>query len=510
MIRMEMWKRLQNGTDIRGIAIETPDHGVTLTSKMVRAIGYGFRQWLIEEKNIQADRCKIAVGMDSRLSGPELKSALIDQFIELGCDVYDCGMSTTPAMFMTTLLENYQCDGAIMITASHLPFYHNGLKFFTKEGGCEKADIAAILENASQADAAGSERKGSVYEKDLIAEYSELLVHTIRKGVNSPSNYEKPLQGCHIIVDAGNGAGGFFAAKVLEPLGADTAGSQFLEPDGTFPNHSPNPENQAAMDSLKAAVLATKADLGIIFDADVDRAAIVSSNGVEINRNALIALLSVIVLGEHPQSVIVTDSITSTGLRDFIERQGGRQLRFKRGYKNVINEAKRLNAIGQPCHLAIETSGHGACKENYFLDDGAYLIAKILIKMAMLRQDNKEIQSVIESLAMPFESDEVRIPIRDTDFRACGTVILEDIEKQVQGVQGWSLVAENYDGIRIAADESSGNGWFMLRISLHEPLLVLNIESDAEGGIGNMLDQLVPILKRYAVLSIEETRLAAL
>lgn len=500
---MESWKRLQNGTDIRGIAIATPQNAVTLTSTMVRAIGSGFRQWLLEVKNIQAASCKIAIGMDSRLSGPELKTALIERLAELGCDVYDCGMSTTPAMFMTTILENYQCDGAVMITASHLPFYHNGLKFFTKEGGCEKEDIAAILENASQADSICSERKGVVYEKDLIAEYSELLVHTIRKGVNSQQNYEKPLQGCHIIVDAGNGAGGFFAAKVLEPLGADTTGSQFLEPDGTFPNHSPNPENQAAMDSLKAAVLRTKADLGIIFDTDVDRAAIVSSNGVEINRNALIALLSVIVLAEHPQSVIVTDSITSTGLRKFIEEQGGRQRRFKRGYKNVINEAKRLNAAGEACHLAIETSGHAACKENYFLDDGAYLIAKILIKMALLRQDNKEIQSVIETLQMPYESDEVRIPILDKEFRACGTAILEDIEKQVQEIQGWSLVAENYDGIRVAADESRGNGWFMLRISLHEPLLVLNIESDAEGGIKNMLGILKPILKGYDALKLD-------
>lgn len=505
---MDTWKRLQNGTDIRGIAIETAEHPVTLTARMVRGIGDGFRKWLIDEKNIKPASCRVAVGMDSRLSGPELKTALTERLAELGCDVYDCGMSTTPAMFMTTVLENYQCDGAVMITASHLPFYHNGLKFFTQAGGCEKEDITAILKNASQADSLCRGSKGVIYQKDLIEDYSKLLIDIIRQGVNSQQNYEKPLCGCNIIVDAGNGAGGFFAAKVLEPLGADTTGSQFLEPDGTFPHHSPNPENQAAMDSLKEAVLRHKADLGIIFDADVDRSAIVSGNGVEINRNALIALVSAIILAENPQSVIVTDSITSTGLRTFIEQQGGRQRRFKRGYKNVINEAIRLNAAGESCHLAIETSGHAACKENYFLDDGAYLIAKILIKMAILRQDNQEIQSVIETLHMPCESTEVRIPILHTDFRECGTSILEDMEEQVQRIQGWSQVAENYDGIRVSADESSGNGWFMLRISLHEPLLVLNIESDAEGGIRCMLDQLISILKRYEALQLEENLLA--
>lgn len=506
---IEAWKRLQNGTDIRGIAIETSEHPVTLTSSMVKGIAYGFKKWLISEKHIRPDGCKVAVGMDSRLSGPDLKSALLDRLTELGCEVYDCGMSTTPAMFMTTVLENYLCDGAVMITASHLPFYHNGLKFFTKEGGCEKEDITAILQLASQDDSVCAERKGAVYERDLIEDYSKLLVHKIRQGVNSSQNYEKPLSGCNIIVDAGNGAGGFFAAKVLEPLGANTTGSQFLEPDGTFPNHAPNPENQAAMDSLKAAVLRSKADLGIIFDADVDRAAIVSSNGVEINRNALIALLSVIILAEHPQSVIVTDSITSTGLREFIEEQGGRQRRFKRGYKNVINEAKRLNAAGEACYLAIETSGHAACKENYFLDDGAYLIAKILIKMAILRQENKEIQSIIETLRMPCESEEVRIHIRNQDFRACGTFILEDMEKQVQEIQGWNVVAENYDGIRVSTDDGSGNGWFLIRVSLHEPVLVLNVESDSKGGVTCMLEALLPILQRYDALQLEETLLVA-
>ena len=84
--------------------------------------------------------------MDSRLSGPELKEVLIEALINQGCNVYDCGMCTTPAMFMTTILEDYYCDGSIMITASHLPYYYNGLKFFTKEGGCEKEDIADIIE----------------------------------------------------------------------------------------------------------------------------------------------------------------------------------------------------------------------------------------------------------------------------------------------------------------------------------------------------------------------------
>ena len=111
------------------------------------------------------------------------------------------------------------------------------------------------------------------------------MVDKIRREVNNPDNYDRPLEGFKIIVDAGNGAGGFYVDKVLVPLGADTTGSQFLDPDGTFPNHQPNPEDKEAMNAIVKAVKESKADFGIIFDADVDRAGAVDRNGNDINRN---------------------------------------------------------------------------------------------------------------------------------------------------------------------------------------------------------------------------------
>ena len=197
-------------------------------------------------------------------------------------------------------------------------------------------------------------------------------------------------------MDAGNGAGGFYAAKVLVPLGADTTGSQFLEPDGSFPNHIPNPENHGAMQSICDAVKAHGADFGIIFDTDVDRGAAVDDQGNAINRNRLIAMMAAVVLREHPGSTIVTDSITSDGLTQFIEGElKGVHHRFKRGYKNVINEAIRLNHEGQESWLAIETSGHGAMKENYFLDDGAYLVSKLLVELAKTKLQNQSLRDLI-------------------------------------------------------------------------------------------------------------------
>ena len=126
--------------------------------------------------------------------------------------------------------------------------------------------------------------------------------------------------GLHIVVDAGNGVGGFYADQVLAPLGADVSGSQFLEPDGMFPNHIPNPENKGAIDAASKMVLDSSADLGLIFDTDVDRMGCIGATGQEINRNTLVALAAAIVLEDHPGTTVVTDSLTSDGLRTFIEQ----------------------------------------------------------------------------------------------------------------------------------------------------------------------------------------------
>ncbi|MHC1684419.1 MAG: phosphomannomutase/phosphoglucomutase [Clostridiaceae bacterium] len=506
LLGLVKYDKLQNGSDIRGIAIETAEKEVNLIPKVAKFIAYGFVKLLENKRRVKGENLKVAVGMDSRLSGPELKSAVIEGLTDLGCSVYDCGMATTPAMFMTTVLDEYKCDGSIMITASHLPYYYNGLKFFTREGGCEKEDIKNILKVASEEKEYSVVTKGEVIKVNFIDQYSKLLVDTIRSGANSKDNYNEPLAGFKIIVDAGNGAGGFFAYKVLKALGADVEGSQFTDPDGTFPNHIPNPENKQAMESIRNAVLAHKADLGIIFDTDVDRAAIVDSTGMEINKNPLIALISSIILEEHPKSIIVTDSVTSTGLAEFIGRLGGVHHRFKRGYRNVINEAVRLNHEGKESHLAIETSGHAALKENYFLDDGAYLIAKILIKMARLNSEGKKLESLIKDLKIPAESNDFRLNIKTENFKEYGAELLKELEDYVKNIDGFTIVKDNYEGIRVDCNKNNGDGWFLLRLSLHEPVLPLNIESDIKGGSQLIINKLMPFLNNYNQLDLSNIK----
>lgn len=179
------------------------------------------------------------------------------------------------------------------------------------------------------------------------------------------------------------------------------------------------------MKSVQDAVIKNNADFGIIFDADVDRAAAVLEGGRGLNRNGLIAMMAAIELREHPNATIVTDSITSVGLKSFIEKRGGVHRRFKRGYRNVINEAKRLNSLGVDCPLAMETSGHGAFRDNYFLDDGAYLIAKLLIEIAR-GEDGSCLENLIDGLEEPLEAKEFRIRITEPDFPPMVTLYLKD------------------------------------------------------------------------------------
>ena len=384
-----------------------------------------------------------------------------------------------------------------MVTASHLPYNRNGLKFFSPTGGLEKADIKWILETAENLDFESKE--GSEENSNLMDLYSASLVSIIqeRTGEAQAAKREKDRIGCRKRCRVA-----FSPRKFWSLWAQDTSGSQFLEPDGMFPNHVPNPEDGDAMKAIESCVVENQADLGIIFDTDVDRAAVVSKDGKSINRNRLIALISTICLAETPGATIVTDSVTSDGLAEFIYSKGGHHHRFKRGYKNVINEAIRLNSIGQECPLAIETSGHAALKENYFLDDGAYLVVKLLIEMAQRARDGKDLAEAIETMKMPMESKEYRVKILAEDFKTYGQGVIEDLEGFAKGKKTWSLVPDNYEGVRISFRENGKTGWFLVRLSLHDPVIPINIESNEAGGVNQTADALVEFLSNYKQLDL--------
>ncbi|KMT32854.1 phosphomannomutase/phosphoglucomutase AlgC [Melissococcus plutonius] len=432
---------LQNGSDIRGIALDYQDKKANLTPKQLEKIAIGIVRWL--ENNVLASKCKrnqlkIGIGHDSRITADSLKQTLIDTFLHLGIQVIDFQLATTPAMFMATQFSQYNCDATIMITASHLPYYFNGLKIFTKKGGAEKKGIQYIL---THHESLPGVKGGTILTTSLLDDYADDLIHKIKVGIHTQN--EKPLAGYKIIVDAGNGAGGFFVEKVLKPLGANTEGSQFLDPDGMFPNHIPNPDNEEAMHSIQASVLKQQADLGIIFDTDVDRSAIVDANG------------------------------------------------------QVINKMIELNNQGIQTELAIETSGHAAFKENYCLDDGAYVVAKLLMLLQKLAANHQTLGELIATLKQPAEVHELRFQIKANDVQTYGNQIISDLEVFIQQQKDMVIDPENEEGIRTNVFNQYGNGWFLLRMSLHEPLLVLQIENDKQTKNRHVLKTLEPFFQQF-------------
>ena len=478
------WMKLKSGSDVRGVAV---GENAPLTEHVAMCLGMAFARYVAKHVGKPVTQVTIAIGRDSRISGPALLHAAAEGVSKAGASVLDFGMCTTPAMYMCIITPGFQPDGSIMITASHHPYDKNGLKFFLAEGGVEGDVVEELLKTASTLEPEDTPLAGTIVKKPFLPTYKEQLADRIRRGLGT--DVPKPLLGLHVVVDAGNGAGGFYA-QLMEELGAWIEGSQFLEPDGMFPNHIPNPENEAAMASISAAVKRVGADLGVIFDTDCDRAAVVDADGREINRNRLIALISAILLDEKPGETIVTDSVTSSGLKKFINDWGGEHYRYKRGYRNVINEALRLNAAGQDCQLAIETSGHAALKENYFLDDGAYLVTRFLMEIAA----GRSLESLLEGLREPVESREFRLKILAEDFRAAGTAVLDSLAEYAKEQPGWSIAPDNCEGVRVNLDKAHGDGWFLLRLSLHDPILPLNIESDREHGARTIARELAPFL----------------
>ncbi|XP_051145562.1 uncharacterized protein LOC127261305 [Andrographis paniculata] len=519
---MDKIRRLQNGSDVRGVALEgEKGRPVDLTPPAVEAIAESFGEWVISQSDQDRghDPIKVSLGKDPRISGAVLSTAVFAGLVRAGCIVFDMGLATTPACFMSTLLPPFEYDASIMMTASHLPYTRNGLKFFTKKGGLTSTQVEEICDRAARKYANRLTKVSTALnvpptKVDFMSFYAKHLRDVIKERVNHPSHYDTPLEGFQIIVNAGNGSGGFFTWDVLDKLGADTFGSLHLNPDGMFPNHIPNPEDKTAMALTRAAVLENGADLGIVFDTDVDRSGVVDKEGNPINGDKLIALMSAIVLKEHPNTTIVTDARTSLGLTKFIADRGGYHCLYRVGYRNVIDKGVQLNNDGIETHLMMETSGHGALKENYFLDDGAYMVVKIIIELVRMKLEGYDegIGSLIKDLEEPLESVELRINVLSEPRYAKAKAIeaIEEFRSYIeQGkLAGWELdycgdcwvsegclvdsndhpapVDAHMYRARVSEGEHGEHGWIHLRQSIHNPNIAVNLQSTIPGGCLSM------------------------
>lgn len=331
---------------------------------------------------------------------------------------------------------------------------------------------------------------------DFMPQYASKLRNAIVREVtqhlpeSERSSVTLPLAGLRIVLNSGNGSGGFFQ-QVLQDLGADVSSSIHLEPDSTFPAGVPNPENAKMVAETTRVCEECNADLGVMLDTDADRCGFVVPRKVAadgtyseyepLNRNRLIALLATTFSTSSPGCTIVTCSVTSEGLADFLEDELGLQhVRYLKGYANVIGKARELTESGAAnAEMAIETSGHCAMKENGYLDDGTYTAVKIISLLARTRTQDGSHTSLLDLISsmqeMPIE-EELRMEVSDGSIETTSTVFdyaALELENACASSKDWSLDTENLEGVRV---RTGNGGFFMLRKSLHDPLISLQVE----------------------------------
>jgi phosphomannomutase len=435
-------------------------------------------------------------------------------------------------------------DASVMITASHLPEDRNGLKFFSKilpdgsSGGFESQHIQQLAASAmdcavdcyNRGTIPPSSGKGAVMcstggHVNWMPAYAATLKRAIQRQIGSSSSSsgeQQPLKGLSIVLNAGHGSGGFFE-QVLQDLGADTTGSIGCTPiindddeDGdmassssstSFPNGVPNPEYPAMYTATVQACRDVQADLGIMLDTDADRCAfVVPSLGGDgdyepLNRNRLIALLGVVFAKEYPGSTVVTCSVTSEGLSTFLQDTLGlKHVRYLKGYANVIRKAKEITYSTETpdvAELAIETSGHCAMRENNYIDDGTYTAVKVVSLLAQQLQQQQQ-SSKSKSLLLDLISemkelsvlDELRFPTLDASLNTMRDVFdfcalaIEQAAMKNDSSNTWELDAENLEGIRVRFGQDRRDGqFFMLRKSLHDPIISLQIEGTSRQSV---------------------------
>ncbi len=487
----EEWPALIQGGEICGPAGD----GGAVTTELAECLGYAFALWLAQRKGTTSDKLILSVGRDFRPSGEALTQALIRGLTAADCDVYDAGQTVTAAIYQTIVSGEAHADGAIMVTGGFQPDGWNGFKLMTRDGGLRLDEQRALLNLARST----SLPQRLVSPLDALTPYRERLSEMVLRRLDD--DVVCPLVGLFLVVcESGAGA---FLADVLEDLGADVVRTAL--PGGVF--HTDDPEAVAA---LSRAVTQNEADLGVALDADGTRCAIVDQDGKPLMGNRLIALMAAILLEEHPGATFVTDSVTSSGVARFITEWGGVHYRYKRGHRNVIAEAMRLNEEDIDCPLAIETSGHAALRENFFLDDGAYLAAVVLCKALTLKRDGETISSLIQELAEPVESAEIRMRILAPDYRMAAQSAIETVLSHTLDDPEWRLASDNREGVRINfdLDGDMDNAWLLLRLSVNEAVMPLNVESDVPGGVKRILSKLYELLRDNDELDLEPLRTA--
>lgn len=387
-------------------------------------------------------RC--VVGRDCRLSSPMIRDALIKGITNGGMDVIDVGLCPTPLLYFAT--RYLRVDGGVMITASHNPPEYNGFKLCVGTDtifGSEIQQLRKIIESEDFASG-----QGSVGTYDILPVYCDYLVDNIRM--------KRPIR---VAVDAGNGTGGLAAGPVLKRLHCELT-ELFMEPDGTFPNHEPDPTVPQNLAMLSKAVVDQGLELGLAFDGDADRLGVVDEGGRIIYGDMLMVLFARDILKDNPGGKFIGEVKCSQIMYDEIERKGGVPIMWKTGHSLIKQKLKEEDAL-----LAGEMSGHFFFKHRYFgFDDAIYAACRLL---EILSKDNKPLSAYLSDLPKTYNTPEIRLDCPDDKKFA--------LVERVKQLLSASYRTIAIDGVRVVF----ADGWGLVRASNTSPVIVLRFEAES-------------------------------
>ncbi len=407
---------------------------------------------------------KVVVGRDIRLSSESLHKELVRGLLDAGAEVTDIGLCSTPMFYFA--VAHYRFQGGIMVTASHDPKEYNGFKLcrekaipISYETGIGKVEKYVML-NDSPLNLDEDEKRPSrkTIKKYILKDYIE---HLHKFSINMPT--------LKIVVDSGNGMGSIITEKLFKKVKCRLIHIN-KELDGNFPGRDPNPLKPSALDPLKTRVIKERADLGVAFDGDADRAIFVDEEGNQIGADMIIALIAHYLLEKHGKGKkIIYDLRASRAVAEEIKEHGGIALMSRVGHSYITQKMRKEDAW-----LAGELSGHYYFRNNYYSDSGIIALLKVA---GLVYKKNKKISSLIKPLQRYCSSKEINFKVMDKD---------KVISRLTSGYKAYKQL--KLDGLTVLDKE----WWFNIRKSNTEPLIRLRVEANTK----KRLDELKRKLKQ--------------
>jgi phosphomannomutase/phosphoglucomutase len=393
----------------------------------------------------------MTVGRDCRLSSEEFHDAIMKGIIATGINVIDIGLCATPMLYFS--IRYLKANGGVMVTGSHNPPDFNGFKICIGQDtiyGQEIQQLKNIMENSAYLIGRGTLRKNDITDAyyDSICENVEVKT------------------GIHVVVDGGNGVGGFFALPLLNRFEC-TVSPLYCDMDGRFPHHFPDPTIEKNLAELIRVVKREQADVGFAYDGDADRIGVITDGGDILWGDELLILFSRLILKDNPGATIIGEVKCSQILYDDIDKNGGRAIMWKAGHSLIKGKMREEKAL-----LAGEVSGHLFFADRYYgYDDALYASARIL---EVLSKNQKKLSEMLSGLPKSYSSPEIRIDCPDE--KKFGVV------KRITDYFRKDYTINDIDGVRVQFP----NGWGLVRASNTQPALVLRFESWTEEGLDSI------------------------